>query len=141
MKRSIFKAALGLLGICLLTLSACDKEEDQPVAAQPVITLEEVGEADSRTVTAGSDLHLEGELSADGLIGRIDLEIHQEEGTFKIEKAFTEGKYIGVKNVLFHEHVDIPAEAPAGAYHLHLTVTDRTGQQQTAEAELTIIGK
>jgi hypothetical protein len=77
---------------------------------------------------------------AEGLISRIDIEIHQEEGSgFEIEKSFTDGKYMGVKNIEFHEHIDIPVEAPLGEYHLHFTVTDKEGQQTTAECHIEIV--
>jgi hypothetical protein len=124
----------------MLALSSC-KEEDEPKPAKPVITITEVGSHDAPegTVTAGDDLHLEATIVAEGLIARIDVEIHQEEGgSFEIEESYTDGKYIGVKNAEFHEHIDIPAETPAGEYHLHLTVTDKEGQTTTAEAELII---
>jgi hypothetical protein len=87
----------------------------------------------------GDDMHLEADILAEGLISRIDVEIHQEDGSFEIEKTYTEGKYIGVKNVEFHEHIDIPADAPLGEYHLHFTVTDREGQTSQAEAHIHVI--
>ncbi len=103
----------------------------------PTIDLTEVGHDNSKTVTAGSDLHLESQLTAEALIQKIDIEIHQEEGSFEIQKPYTEGKYIGVKSIEFHEHIDIPEDTPTGAYHLHLTVYDKKkGQSTTAESEL-----
>lgn len=132
-------AATVLLGLSAVAFTSCDDEKDEPKAAAPVVNLAEVGEENSKEAVAGKDLHLEGEIVADGLIKRIDVEIHQENGgNFKIEKSYTEGKYIGVKNTTFHEHIDIPADAPAGAYHLHFTVTDRLGQQTTFESELNV---
>ena len=126
MKKSLFMAAALLLSLCMFTFSACDDDEEEKTVGKPVVALNEVGKENSKTAIAGSDLHLEGEITAENGIKRIDIEIHQEEGgEFRIEKSFTEGKYIGVKNTTFHEHIDIPAEAPAGAYHLHFTVTDK----------------
>ena len=85
-------------------------------------------------------MHLEADVLADGLISRIDIEIHQESRNgFEIEKAYTDGKYIGVKNIEFHEHIDIPADAPLGEYHLHFTVTDKEGQQTTVECHIEIV--
>ncbi len=135
------KLGLGLvllLNLCLLIFSSCsDDDDDKPT--KPVINLTEIGSENSKMAIAGSDLHLEGSILADGTIQRIDVEIHQEENSdFEIEKAYTDGKYIGVKNADFHEHIDIPAEAPAGKYHLHFTVTDQFGQTTTVESELTI---
>ena len=139
MKKNLVFAAFLLLSLCMFTFSSCDDDDETENVVKPVINLSEVGEENSKTGIAGSDLHLEGEITAENLISRIDIEIHQEDGgDYKIEKSFTEGKYIGVKNTHFHEHIDIPAETPAGAYHLHFTVTDQTGQTETKESELTV---
>ncbi|MDR2773550.1 MAG: DUF4625 domain-containing protein [Tannerella sp.] len=139
MNKKVISGILFLTSLSTLALLSCKKDEVIP--EKPVITITEVGSHDmpEGKVKAGDELHLEAEIVADGSIARIDVEIHQEEGGgFEIEKSYVDGKYIGVKNVEFHEHIDIPAETPAGEYHLHLTVTDKEGQSTTAEAELTI---
>lgn len=126
-----------LFALCAGFFTSCDDDDDAP-AAKPVITLEEIGHNNSKAVAPGSDLHLEAIITAEGIIRQIALEIHQEGGSFEIEKVYTDSKYIDLKNVTFHEHVDIPANAPEGHYHLHLTVTDKLGQTTTAESELTV---
>ena len=113
-------------------------KKDAPVA-KPQITLTEVGHENSLKAMRGDDMHLEADILAEGLISRIDVEIHQEGGSFEIEKTYTDGKYIGVKNVEFHEHIDIPADAPLGEYHLHFTVADREGQTSQVEAHIQVI--
>lgn len=118
--------------------TSCSKDDPDPASSVPTIDLSEVGSGNSKTVLAGSDLHLEAQIEAEGLIQRIDIEIHQEEGDFEITESYTEGKYIGVKSIEFHEHIDIPKEAPAGNYHLHFTVTDKAGNSTVAEAELIV---
>ena len=139
MKKYLSMAAALLLSLCTFTFSACDNDEEGKNAGKPAVSLNEVGEENSKTAIVGSDLHLEGEITAENGIKRIDIEIHQEEGgEFRIEKSFTEGKYIGVKNATFHEHIDIPAEAPAGSYHLYFTVTDQLGQTDTKESEISL---
>lgn len=138
MKKSLFVAATLLLNLCLFTLSSCDKDEKKD-SGKLTVVLSEVGEGNNKTGIAGSDLHLEGDITAENLIERIDIEIHQEGGgSYQIEKSFTEGKYIGVKNTHFHEHIDIPADAPVGNYHLHFTVTDQKKQTVTKESELRV---
>ena len=127
------------LVMALLTVafvfSSCKKDDEMP--EKPTITLTEVGHDNSCHAHPGHDLHLEADVLAQGLISRIDIEIHQETGgSYEIEKAYTEGKYIGVRNIEFHEHIDIPADAPLGEYHLHFTVTDKEGQQSTAECHI-----
>ncbi|MCR5360885.1 MAG: DUF4625 domain-containing protein [Bacteroidales bacterium] len=132
--------ALFFISVLSLGFVACDKDDDS--TAKPVITLTEVGHENSKTATAGDDMHLEADIVAEGLIARIDIEIHLEEGgNYEIELSYTDGKYIGVRNIEFHEHIDIPADAPAGEYHMHFTVTDKEGQQTTAESELEIAGQ
>ena len=122
-----------------LTFTACDNDDENTFAA-PKINLTEVEIDNSLQCSPGHDLHLEADIVAEGSIKRIDIEIHQEEeGSFEIEKSYTEGKYIGVRNTEFHEHIDIPQDAPLGSYHLHFIVTDQKGQQTTAECELEMV--
>ncbi|MGP1477938.1 MAG: DUF4625 domain-containing protein, partial [Phocaeicola sp.] len=138
MKKNLLFITTFVFSLCMFIFSSC-KKDDPNDNAKPVINLTEVGAENSKTVTAGSDLHLEGEIIAESLIKRIDIEIHQKKGgNFKITQSFTDGKYIGVKNVKFHEHIDIPADAPSGEYHLHFTVTDQLGQTEMKESELMI---
>lgn len=141
MKRnSLLFAFIALLGICTFALTSCsDDDDEKPDASQPIITLSEVGEENSKEAVAGSDLHLEGDLLAENLIKSIDIEVHQEGGgSFEFGASYTEGKYIGVKNAHFHEHLEVPADAPAGEYHLHFTLTDQKGFTATFESDLHI---
>ena len=138
MKNMKALSILSLAAAAALTLFAtsCNKEDN---IAKPTVTLTEVGHDNEKTAMRGDDMHLEADILAEGLIKRIDVEIHQEDGSYEIEKSYTEGKYIGVKNVEFHEHIDIPAEAPLGEYHLHFTVTDQKGQTTTVETHVDVI--
>ena len=103
----------------------------------PSVTFTEIGRENSKVAMRGDDMHLEADIVAEGLIKSIQVELHK--GSFEIEKEYTSGKYIGVKNTEFHEHIDIPSDAPLGEYHLHFTVTDNNGQQTMAEAHVEII--
>jgi hypothetical protein len=141
MIKRLFSGTMFLAGLSMLALVSCKKDND-PAPAKPTVKITEIGSHDSPDgkVAAGADLHLEAEIAAEGLIAKIAVEIHQEEGgSFEIEKTFgTDSKYAELKNADFHEHIDIPAAAPLGEYHLHLTVTDKLGQTTTAEAELIV---
>lgn len=138
MKKIILFGALLLVNTSLLSIVACS-DDDAKTPAKPVITLTEVGHDNSRQVTAGDELHLKAAIAAEGLVRRIDVEIHLEEGgDFEIEKSYTDGKYVGVREAEFHEHIPVPANAPAGEYHLHFTVTDQEGQAATVEAEIDV---
>lgn len=140
MKKIIFLAASVLFCVFSLVLSSCSDDDDpKQEVAKPVAALAEVGEENSKEATAGKDLHLEGDLLADGLIARIDVTIATADGkTTIVQKSYTDGKYIGVKNTTFHEHLDIPADAAAGAYKLTFVVTDKLGQSSTFTSDLTI---
>lgn len=123
--------------ICLC-FTSCDKEENESIpVARPVVTLTEVGHDNSKIAHPGHDMHLEASLLAEGVIQRIDVEIHSVAGGEDLlEIAYTDGKYIGIRNAEFHEHLEIPADASLGIYHLHFTVTDAQGQQTMTECEI-----
>lgn len=112
-------------------LISCNK------TSAPSVTFTEIGHENSKVAMRGDDMHLEADIVAEGLIKSIQVELHK--GSFEIEKEYTSGKYFGVKNTEFHEHIDIPSDAPLGEYHLHFTVTDNNGQQTMAEAHVEII--
>lgn len=139
MKSNKFMSGLAAIAcVFSLVFSAC--HDDDKTIAKPVITLSEVGHDNSKHAHPGHDLHLEAEVQAEGLIQSIAIEIHQEEGgSYKITQSYAEGKYIGVRNTTFHEHIDIPADAPLGKYHLHFVVTDKQGRQTAVESALTLV--
>ena len=132
--KTIFSVALAT--ILAFSIISCNKNN---MPAKPVVTLTEVGYDNSKVAMRGHDMHLEADILSEGLIRRIDIEIHQENGSFELEIPYTSGKYIGVKNTSFHEHIDIPGDAPLGEYHLHFIVTDKKGQQTMVETHIDII--
>ncbi len=134
MKKNFFLTVLSV--IAALSFLSCSKDNS---AVKPTVTLTEVGHENSKLAVPGDDMHLEADILAENLIARIDVELHQEDGTYKIEKSYTDGKYIGVKNTEFHEHIDIPADAPLGEYHLHFTVADKKGQTVTVEEHVNFV--
>ena len=117
-----------------VAFASCQKKH-----SAPTIILTEVGHENSKKAEQGDDMHLEADILAEGLIKSIYVGIHQESGSYEIGMSYTTGKYIGVKNTEFHEHIDIPADAPLGDYHLHLTVMDYEGQTATVEAHVEVI--
>lgn len=141
------KVLLLVLGsIAGVTFTACEKDETNP---KPVITLSELGYENSKTAYAGSDLHIEAEIVAEGTIESVTIEIHPEgeheeksvsiamhEDEWEVDTTFTE--FSGLKNTTFHKHFDIPEYADTGHYHFHFVVTDMEGQQTTLEEELEI---
>lgn len=139
MKKIILYTASVLFCVFGIMLSSCDND-DNPSVAKPVAALAEVGEENSKEATAGKDLHLEGDLQAEGLIARIDVTVASADGqTVVVKKSWTDGKYMNVRNTTFHEHIDIPAATVAGDYKLTFVVTDKTGQSTTFVSDLKIV--
>src|SRR5690606_18495740 len=105
----------------------------------PVIGEVEIGAGNSKQVKAGEELHIDALIRAEAAIEAIGLEIHKEVGSYEFEKWFTDEKYLGKRQVNFHEDVLIPSNAPEGVYHLHLSVEDRQGRVVEFETEITIV--
>jgi hypothetical protein len=129
-----------------LFLTSCDKDDE---VAKPVITILELGKGDShgndRIAIIGSDVHIEADVVAEGKIDKIQVRIHpegehhEEEGNHKeweIDTIYT--KFSGLKNTIFHEHLDIALHAEPGEYHFDFIVTDMEGNQSSAEANIEI---
>ncbi len=138
MKRKLLLGALLLLSANVLLFTSC--EDEKPLG--PTVKITELGSdhdnPNNQIAIIGTDAHIEAEITAEGLIESIEVEVHQEGGSFEFGKVYTDSKYVGKKNATLHEHLDIPSEAPAGEYHLHLVVRDQFGQTATAESKLTL---
>jgi len=132
----IFKIKLSTLIIAIATIafvSSCKKDE----AAAPVISGLEVGDGNSLSAIIGSDLHMDATIEAEGKISKIEIELHNEEGSGdEIEAVFT--NYAGQKNADFHEHIDIPSTVAAGEYHFHIKVVDEEGQTTEADRDVMV---
>ena len=138
-----------LIAFVAIVFTSCNKNEI------PEITIHELGYNNTRTVVAGTDLHIDAELLAPLKIASIQLIIHSEAEhaavpTQKVKSAFAETivweidsiytkGYAGVKNAEFHEHVDVPALTTPGHYHFHLKVTDMDGNQAIKEDEIEVL--
>ena len=145
MKTRIFLIAIAFTAGLLFT--ACEKDDE--TNPKPVITLTELGYENSKIGYAGTDLHIEAEIVAEGKMDYITIEIHPEgeheekstsivlhEDEWEVDTTFT--GFSGLKNTTFHKHIDIPVHAEVGHYHFHFIVTDMDGQQTTVEEELEI---
>jgi hypothetical protein len=129
-----------------LFFTACNKEE---TPAKPVINILELGEGDSHgndhTAKIGGELHIEAEITAEGKIDKVSIRLHPE-GDHDLKTVFegweldtTYTKFSGLKNTLFHEHVEIDSTALPGDYHFDFVVTDMEGNQSSAEADVVIV--
>lgn len=146
MKSNIkFLAIIAFLG---LFLHSCSSDDDNALNA-PVISNFEYGEGSAHSTDQvgykGSNIHLEAEIAAEANVSSITLSIHAHDlplGTGEVdwdfEQVFTDSNYL-VINPTFHEHIDIPANIPAGEYHIELTVTDELGNSTKVEGHIHIL--
>lgn len=136
MKRFSFLNQLFLAGIIAVLAIGCNKSDD--VVVKPTITNLEIGLENSKKAYAGADLHIGAQVAAQNTLENIVVEIHAATaGGWEFSEAFTDG-ITGAKNAEFHEHIDIPATAAPGSYHIHIKVADRAGNVTEMESDLTI---
>lgn len=107
-----------------------------------VITISEAS-IDS-TVVRGEDFHVEFMIDAVNGIHNITVDFHahgltvaEGEEEWDYEEEFLEG-YHEETSIEFHEHFDVPANAPAGEYHLTFTVEDEDGNTQVYESHIDV---
>jgi hypothetical protein len=147
MKINHNKIFIAVFSVILIVSVSCNKEED---ISSPEIMRGELGYDNSGTVTLGDELHMEFEIDADGKVEMISVEIHHEgehkslstvmdEMEWEFDSVYTDSKYVGARNIEFHEHIDIPMEAEAGEYHFHLMVRDMEGNTSSYEDELELL--
>lgn len=137
-KNNIMKHNKIIIALLLITsiFAACKK--DKVELAGPTINGLEVGHENNKTAYPGTDIHIEAAIVAAANIAKVTLEIHPATaGGWEYEQEYTEG-FAGQKNAAFHKHIDIPADAALGKYHIHLSVTDQQGQVTEVESELEI---
>lgn len=137
-----------LLSLVGLALFSCQDDDDMEFDA-PAISNFEFGEGGTHstegTAYRGSDLHMEAVILAEATVASItvtihghDLEVGEGETEWDFSQTYKDEKYL-VKNPTFHEHIDIPATAPAGEYHVVLEVTDSEGQTSEVEGHLDVM--
>ncbi len=134
MKKLNIKPFFAIL-FTVIILASCKKDKDE-FSPAPTITGLEIGSNNSKIGYPGNDIHIEGEIFAPANLASVALEIHPKTGTgWKFEQVYTEG-FVGLKNAEFHKHIDIPANAVLGLYHIHIKITDQAGQVTEVESEL-----
>ncbi|WP_289064139.1 DUF4625 domain-containing protein [uncultured Zobellia sp.] len=96
------------------------------------------------TVARGEDFHVEFMISAVNGIHGITVDIHADgvtpgegEVEWDYEEEFLEG-YHEETIAEFHEHIDVPATAPVGEYHIIFTVEDEDGDTIEYEAHIDV---
>ncbi|WP_434036747.1 DUF4625 domain-containing protein [Formosa sp. 4Alg 33] len=95
------------------------------------------------TVVRGSDFHAEFLVDAHNGIHEISVDIHAHdipvgEGEVEWDYENVYSDYHDLTEAEFHKHIDVPATAPAGEYHVTFTVEDENGNIQTYESHIDI---
>lgn len=125
---------LSLFVIVLLQIS-CSSDDDKAENIQlPEIQSLEVGVNNNQIAYIGSDLHIEAEVFAENLIQTITVKISNQDNSWSLEKVYEE--FAGQRNTLFHKHIDIDSEIPAGTYKFLFNVTDQLGNEVEQEMNL-----
>lgn len=96
------------------------------------------------TVVIGSDFHAEFLVNAVFGIHTISVDIHSHgvtpgdgEVQWEFAEVFEEG-YHELNEVEFHEHIDVPANAAAGEYHMTFSIEDEQGNVQNYETHIDV---
>ncbi len=114
----------------LIGLVAC-KEPGVTDREAPVITLNDP--VNGEQVAAGDELHLEGLIEDNVELATWNLTIHNnfdghQHGRLAVTAFSLDRSYpISGRRADIHEHVDIPADATAGPYHLVVKAIDKEG--------------
>lgn len=134
----ITKTMIALLMFSFV-ITSCKKDDDVEATLPPQISGLEIGTNNSKIAYQGNDVHVEAEVSATANLASVTLEIHPEGAAagWEFKEVYTEG-IVGLKNAAFHQHLDVPADAPLGTYHVHLVVTDQQGRTTEMESDLEI---
>lgn len=141
MKTNIMKSNFKFLVIVIFLgfyLHSCSSDDDIESYEAPVISDMEVGTGNSHIGYVGSNLHVEAEVVAEGIISTIDVEIHMEDESNGWVYEYTYDEFSGLLNTTFHKHIDIPDGITTGEYHFHFTITDMQGNQTTVEEDIEI---
>lgn len=94
----------------------------------PIVTFEPAAESGK----AGSKLKIKATVTVKNPIDEIELVFHGDKGEFPQDIEDYKGK-TGTVNI--EKEITIPANAPAGEYHIHFTVKDSKGLKTTGEFE------
>jgi len=128
-----------IIAAVILIFAACKNDDE---ISKPEISGFELGYENSKTAYKGSDLHMEAGIVAEGRINTIAVTIHPEGEHLKSNEEWevdtVYSKFNGLKNTIFHEHIDVPATADTGTYHFHFKVTDQDGNQKELEDDLIV---
>jgi hypothetical protein len=117
--------------MCVLSMSFISCGDDDDVVPAPVIAL---GEANIE----GDEICVKAEVSAQGRVASITIEVTDAAGNSKVIMPVVDSKYTNVLNIAgFHKHVDIAGKGVVAGDILKFTVTDTNGRTTTVQKSIT----
>jgi hypothetical protein len=120
--------------IILVSLLAYACTDEQVTLPAPQISEVEIGSNNSKVAYPGSELHLEAQILAEGIIDKVVVLIHKE-GGWQYTKDFSQ-ELGGQKNGEIHTHLEVPEDAALGNYTLTITVSDKEGKRKEYKSTL-----
>ncbi len=122
--------------IALICVS-CKEDKNEAPIPKPQITNLELGIDNSATILKGNDLLVKAEISAEGSIDRISIEIRSESSTvWSFDSVYS--AFSGQLSVSFESLIAIPLNADTGLYALKITVFDLEGDSDEATGNFQI---
>lgn len=132
----------------ILSFSCSDSNDDYQ-NAKPEIKNLIIGHDNIHKVSVGSDLHVEVDLLSEAKIEKVILIIHPEKDDHEHTSVETEhhewdlnivyDEFKGLKNTVFHKHLDVPITAEKGMYHFHISVVDSEGNKTEINDEFEVL--
>lgn len=99
------------------------------------------------SVVRGNELDLEFDIHAHHGIHNIEVHVHGHDVTagegeteWEFEQLFEEG-YHGLEDTHFHEHIDVPANAALGDYHIEIAIEDEEGNVHEFDVEVEVLSE
>ena len=137
MKKKLLLGAMALLSVFTMSLTSCSDDNDSPTNGNIVFEDVEIGHDNSKLGKIGHDIHLECKIKSSSKIKAITVSLIKDANN-KVEKAYNSGKYIGILNTTFHEHLDLPSTLAEGDYTCTITVTNAEGSVKSINSKVTL---
>lgn len=127
------KSFLLLSSIAIISFSSSCKKNEPDKEAPVIVSVSEPIEGD--TLYTGNELHVDLRVTDNEALSQVKIDIHSAEGHDHGKIAagafWEEIRIVNVSGTSYdmHEHIDIPATAAAGKYHVIITAVDKAGNQ------------
>jgi len=139
------KSLLAIFSVALISFSTSCKKDDPDKEAPVIVSVSEP--LDDDTLYTGNELHVELTVTDNEELSQVKIDIHSAEDGHSHGKVADGAYWEEIKIITatgtalnMHEHIDIPASAAAGKYHVIITAVDKAGNQSAiTERDITIL--